>query len=125
MIRVSLTLDPYDVDLLDRLAKVEGRTRSAEVRDILNEFRPMLEATVVAFESALDQRIKLDEAMAAAAIEQLEAVMPEVEKIQNAYLGALSRLEGAAAANAAADPRPSNHGGHNSQGNTSDTEKTA
>lgn len=118
LIRVSLTLDPIDVDLLDRLGKIEGRTRSAEVRGILEEFRPMLTATVEAFEAAVSQRMKLDDAMASAAISQLEAVMPEVEKIQQVYLGALSRIEGAAAAQAALDPRPSNHGGHNSPGNT-------
>ena len=110
MIRVSLTLDPVDVDLLDRLAKVEGRTRSAEVRDILEQFRPMLQATVEAFEAALEHRLKLDDAMARAALEQLEAVMPEVEKLQHAYLGALSRIEGAAAAKAAESAPASNTG---------------
>lgn len=110
MVRVSLTLDPVDVDLLDRLGKLEGRNRSAEVRDILTQFRPMLQATVQAFEAAEAQRLKLDDAMAAAAIEQMEAVMPELERIQNAYLGALSRIEGAAAANAADSAPASNTG---------------
>ena len=104
LIRVSLTLDPIDVDLLDRLAKVEGRNRSAEVRDILEQFRPMLSATVEAFEQAIKHRVQLDDAMAQAAIEQMEAVMPEVEKMQNVFLGALSRLEGAAAAKSAEAP---------------------
>lgn len=111
MVRVSLTLDPIDVDLLDRLGKLEGRNRSAEVRDILIQFRPMLQATVEAFEAAVSQRIKLDDAMASAAISQLEAVMPEVEKIQQVYLGALSRIEGAAAAASAADSAPASNTG--------------
>lgn len=110
LIRVSLTLDPVDVDLLDRLGKLEGRTRSAEVRGILQEFRPMLQATVEAFEAAHEQRLKLDDAMARAAVNQLEAVMPEVEKLQQAYLGALSRIEGAATANAAGTAPASNTG---------------
>lgn len=110
MVRVSLTLDPIDVDLLDRLGKLEGRTRSAEVRDLLEQFRPMLTATVEAFEAAQNQRSKLDEAMAAAAAQQLESMMPEVEKIQNAYLGALSRMEGAITAQVAESAPASNTG---------------
>lgn len=110
MMRVTLTLDPIDVDLLDRLGKLEGRNRSAEVRDILTQFRPMLRATVEAFEAAEKQRLKLDDAMAKAAMAQLEAVMPEVEKIQNAYLGALSRIEGAATAHGAESAPASNTG---------------
>lgn len=110
MMRVSLTLDPIDVDLLDRLGKLEGRNRSAEVRDILTQFRPMLQATVQAFEAAEQQRLKLDDAMALAAMQQLEAVMPEIEKIQNVYLGALSRIEGAASAKAADSAPASNTG---------------
>lgn len=110
MVRVSLTLDPVDVDLLDRLGKLEGRTRSAEVRDLLEQFRPMLRATVEAFERALEQRLKLDDAMARASVEQLEAVMPEVERLQNTYLGALARIEGAAAAKAAEKAPASNTG---------------
>ena len=116
MVRVSLTLDPIDVDLLDRLGKLEGLNRSSEVRNILEQFRPMPRATVEAFEAAARQRDQLDEAMAKASVAQLEAVMPEVERIQNAFLGAMARLEGAAAAfdgPEAPDPRPSNHGGQN------------
>lgn len=103
MVRVSLTLDPVDVDLLDRLGRLEGLNRSAEMRGILQQFRPMLRATVEAFEAAMRQRESLDDAMAKASVAQLEAVMPEVERIQNAYLGAMARLEGAAAAHAAGD----------------------
>jgi len=118
LIRVTVTLDPADVDLLDRMGRLEGLNRSAELRNILTQFRPMFRATVEAFEAALRQRENLDEAMAHASIEQLEAVMPEVERMQNAYLGAMARLEGAAAAaesSEAQDPRPSNHGGQNPQ----------
>lgn len=110
MVRVSLSLDPIDVDLLDRLGKLEGRNRSAEVRDILQQFRPMLRATVEAFEAAHNQRLALDDAMARAAVNQMEAVLPEIEQVQNAFLGALARIEGAAAAKAAEDAPASNTG---------------
>lgn len=115
LMRVTVTLHPQDVDLLDRLGKLEGANRSAELRGILEQFRPMLRQTVEAMEAVARQRAAFDETVAAASVEQLQALMPEVERLQNAYLGAFARIEGAAAAAAAdeaSDPRPSNHGGH-------------
>lgn len=138
MQRVTMTLDPIDVDLLDRLGRLEGKNRSEELRSILTEVRPMLQATVTAFEAAVAQRERFDAKAAEAAVSGLLELLPEVEGLSNAYLGALSRIEGAEAAAAdvpgprqswetddsyaarldsferskAADPRPSNHGGH-------------
>lgn len=103
--RVTVSLDPIDVELLDRLAALEGRNRSEELRGILREVRPMLTATVDAFEAALRQRDEFTRAAADAAVVGLEALIPEVERLQAAYLGAVSRLEGdVAAARAAAEP---------------------
>lgn len=115
LVPVTLTLDSVDVDLLDRLAKLEGLNRSAELRGILEQFRPMLRATVEAFEAAVAQKLTFEDAVARASVEQLADAMPEVERIQNTYLGAMARLEGSAAAARARDedPRPSSHGGHN------------
>lgn len=115
LMRVTVTLHPQDVDLLDRLGKLEGANRSAELRAILEQFRPMLRQTVEAMEAVARQRAALDETIASASVQQLEALMPEVERLQNAFLGAFARIEGAAAAASAdedSDPRPSNHGGH-------------
>ena len=102
MKRVTMTLDPIDVDLLDRLAALEGRNRSEELRSILVEVRPMLAATVEAFEAALRQRDAFDQKAREAAVSGLMAVLPEVEALSRQYMGALSRLEGRAAATAAA-----------------------
>lgn len=111
--RVTVALDPIDVDLLDRLAKAEASNRSAELRSILAQLRPMLLATVEAFEAALAQRQAFDELAVAQTAAELEALVPELERIQGAYLGAMARIEGrAAAAEADADPRAGNHGGH-------------
>lgn len=107
MLRVTLTLDPVDVDLLDRLAALEGANRSQELRGVMLQLRPMLSATVVALEGAQRQREAFDRAAAEVAVTELEAVMPELEKAQRAYLGAMAKLEGRAAA---ADPRPGNTG---------------
>lgn len=118
LVRVTVTLDPVDVALLDRLAKLEGLNRSAELRLLLGQLRPMVRGAVEAFESAIAQRDKLSEAAKNATLAEFEAMMPELEKLQNSYLGAVSRLEGAAAVAAlespenGSDPRPSNHGGH-------------
>lgn len=110
--RVTVSLDPADVDLLDRLAALEGKNRSYELRAILSSARPILTATVEALEAAQRQREHFDEAVKTGLFSDLEALLPEVERLHSTYVGAMSRLEGKAAADAAADPRRSNHGGH-------------
>ena len=113
MVRVTVTLDPVDVDLLDRLGRLEGLNRSAEIRSILTQMRPMLRQTVEAFEAAASARDLLTAVASAAQVSQLQQLLPEVQRVQDAYLGFMARLEGeSAAAEAASDPRPSNHGGH-------------
>lgn len=113
--RVTLTLDPVDVELLDRLGKLEGLNRSQEMRSIMAQFRPMLRATVEAFEQALAQREKLGEAASSASVARLQQLAPEVERMQDTYLGVMARIEGLAASEGVLaddeDPRPSNHGG--------------
>lgn len=112
LVRVSLTLDPVDVDLLDRLGALEGKNRSEEIRAVLVQLRPMLRQTVEAFEAAAAARDMLTEEAAQAKVSELERLLPEVQRVQDAYLGFMARLEGeSAAAEAQADPRPSNHGG--------------
>lgn len=96
--RVTVTLERDDLELLDRLANLEGSNRSAELRQMLKAVRPMLKATVDALEAAERTKDTFYEQAAAAALGDLASVVPEIEKINYAYLGALSRLEGAAAA---------------------------
>lgn len=115
--RVTLALDPVDVDLLDRLATLEGSNRSAELRSMLRDLRPMLQQVVEALEAALRTRDEFSQAAGAVAAAELLELVPEVQRLQNVMLGSLARMEGAAAVRAqqpAPDPRPSNHGGHNS-----------
>lgn len=113
MVRVSLTLDPVDVGLLDRMSALDGRNRSAQLRDVLAQLRPMLEQTVSAFEAAAAARDRLAVQSASVQVSQLEALLPEAQRVQEAYMGLMARLEGESAAAAAElDPRPSNHGGH-------------
>lgn len=108
LVRVTVTLEARDVDLLDRLAKIEGKNRSAELRGLLEAAREQLVPIVEAFEAAVAQREAFDSLAAQAALQDLQGLLPEVEALNRAYLGAVSRIEGAFAA----DPRPSNHGGH-------------
>lgn len=113
LVPVTVTLDPIDVDLLDRLAALEGVKRSAELRSILAQLRPMLRQTVEAFEAAANARDMLTAEASAVQVSQLEALLPEVQRVQEAYLGFMARLEGEMAVlDSADDPRPSNHGGH-------------
>lgn len=94
VVRVTLTLDPVDVDLLDRLAKLEGMNRSQELRGMLQQMRPMLKQTVESFEAAIAQKDAFDQKAAEMAISGLEDLLPEVEALQRQYLGAMSRIEG-------------------------------
>jgi len=96
--RVTVTLDPIDVDLLDRLAKLEGANRSAELRTLLRALRPQLKQTVEAFEHADKMRGQLDRAAAEATLTELAAIQPEVDDISRRFLGAMAKLEGAGAA---------------------------
>ena len=102
MKRVTMTLDPVDVDLLDRLGVLEGRNRSEELRSILEQCRPMLAATVSAFEAARDQRDAFDLAAQELAVQGLLVALPEIEKLSQQYMGAMARIEGAGTAAAAA-----------------------
>lgn len=107
--RVTVTLDPTDVDLLDRVAKLSGSNRSIELRSILAQLRPTLRATVEAMEGVVRSREALEVAAATATGPELEALMREAEKLQDQFLGAMARVEGAAAV-AGLDPRSSNTG---------------
>lgn len=111
MKRVTLTLDPVDVDLLDRLAALVDSNRSEQVRDMLAQLRPMLQATVNAYESALRQRDELLKAATIATANDLAAIAPDVERMQAQFLGMMAKLEGAATAN---DAPASNTGATNS-----------
>lgn len=112
VIRVTLSLDPIDVDLVDRLATLTGSNRSEQIRQFLGEARPVLRQTVEILESALRQRDQLSAVFSEAQIAGFSALLPEIERVQDAVVGSMSRIEGALAAHEAADPRLSNHGGH-------------
>lgn len=137
--RVTLTLDSADVDLLDRLATHQGLNRSEQMRQLLGQSRAMIRQTVEVLEAAERQRDDLLETVSSAEIAGLQELLPEMQNVQGAILGAMARLEGSMAAHEAAeghsedvedvlskalgngkrrpatpkpDPRPSNHGGH-------------
>jgi hypothetical protein len=106
--RVTVALDPQDVELLDRLSALEGSNRSAVLRSLLSQVRPMLTQTVEAFERAKGLRGQLDEAAAKALVSDLQDLQQFAEKSADQFAGAMARLEGLDAS----DPRRSNHGGH-------------
>lgn len=108
--RITVTLEKVDVDLLDRLAALDGSNRSAQLRGMLQAARPALEATVGALEAANRTKEAFLSQTAEYVLGDLPGVLPEVEKINQTILGAMSRLEGAATAN----PRGGNHGGQKS-----------
>lgn len=102
LVRVTVTLDPIDVELLDRLAFHEGKNRSQELRGMLVQARPMLKQLVATFDEASRHREALDQAMLNATVSELETIMPEVEEIGRRFMGAMAKLEGHAAASAPA-----------------------
>lgn len=97
MARVTVTLEPDQVRLLDRMAKVQQSSRSAELRSIIEAARPTLESVVQAFEGFVTQQGRMDEAIRTASERELAALLPELERIQSTFLGVMARLEGAAA----------------------------
>lgn len=109
--RVTLSLDSEDVELLDRLAVLRALNRSEQFREILARARPMLRQTVEVLEGALEQRDAWLNTFTEVDVLGMEDLMEEVDRVQNAVLGSMSRIEGAAAAREASDPRASNHGG--------------
>jgi ABC-type transporter Mla subunit MlaD len=92
--RVTVSLEPKHVDILDRLSRLDDSNRSEQLRQILNSLFPVLEATVTAFEAAEAQKNAFEAQYADLAVSDLQALIPELEKMQKAYLGAMSRLEG-------------------------------
>lgn len=102
LVRVTVTLEPEDVELLDALARFEGQNRSAELRGLLSQARPIMRQLVDTFTTAEGQRQMLDQAMVNATISELQSIEPEVEEISRRFLGAMAKLEGSAAANAPA-----------------------
>lgn len=111
VIRVTLSLDPVDLDLVDRLATLQDLNRSEQFRQILASARPMFRQTVETLEAASRQRDDLLRIFGEAEVLGLSELAPELDRVQGAVLGAMSRLEGALAVEASKDPRASNHGG--------------
>lgn len=94
LVRVTVTLEPRDVELLDKLAKFEGTNRSAELRGMLAQVRPLVGEVVRVYEEAERHRELLDQALVNASISELEVIKPEMEEISNRFLGALAKFEG-------------------------------
>lgn len=111
IVRVTVTLDPIDVDLIDRLARLEGLNRSQELRGVLQQLRPTLQTLVDAFEAALAQRDLFDQKAAELALSGLEDLLPEVEALNRQFMGAMARIEGKGTARAAADEAPGSNTG--------------
>lgn len=58
--RVQVTLEPYDHEVIERLAALQGRTRGAVISDLLHEVVPALARTVALLEAAAEapQQVK-------------------------------------------------------------------
>lgn len=101
-VRITVTMTAEQVDLLDKLAAMEGTSRSEELRGLVQQGVPMMREIVRVFESVSSRRRDLDAAIATATRSEIQAVMPELEAISDRFLGLLARLEGASAASAPA-----------------------
>lgn len=98
LVRVTVTLRPSFVDLLDELARFEGTNRSAELRGLLDQVEPVIGQIVGTLREVERQREALDQAMVNATVSELEAITPELEQISRRFMGAMAKLEGHAAA---------------------------
>ena len=92
-VRVTLSLDPADVEMLDKLAELEGTSRSAEVRNFLAALRPSMRGVIQAMEAARLSRSALTVAAAQQGANDLERLMPKLAELQGAVLGALAQIE--------------------------------
>jgi hypothetical protein len=110
MMRVTLTLPPEDVHLLDRLAHFEGSNRSAEIRGLLLQVRPMLQQLVQTFTVAEQQRENLDQALLNATVSDMQAILPEAEDLNRRFIGMVAKFEGAATARRDGEAPASNTG---------------
>lgn len=52
--RVQVTLEPSTHEVIERLAKLQGRTRGAIIADMLNSVAPSLTRTVALLEAAME-----------------------------------------------------------------------
>lgn len=109
IVRFTASVEPEDLDLLDRLARLGDSNRSEQLRMLLESLRPTLSATVRALEAAQQAKESFLEQAGEIALEELTEALPEIEKVRTSLLGAMARLEGLATAN----PRGGNHGGQN------------
>lgn len=103
-----MTVHAEDVALLDRIAELDGSSRSALMRQMLVAARPNLRQVVAVYDALEQSRADLHETAAQAALSDLQAVAADVEALHQRTLGVVTRLE-----QAAVDPRRSNHGGQN------------
>lgn len=97
MTRITVTLQPEHVELLDRMARVKQSSRSAELRGLIEAAQPIMLSVVSAFEAAIGQQQLMDEAIRTASEQEVSALLPELQRLEQTFLGVMSRLEGAAA----------------------------
>lgn len=95
IVRFTASVEPEDLDLLDRLARLDGTNRSEQLRVILSSLRPTLSATVKVLEKAERTKQNFLNQVSENALGDLNDVLPEVERISNTIIGAMARLEGA------------------------------
>lgn len=102
MARLTVSITEEQRDLLDRLAKLEGSSRSDVVRGILDAAVPQMRSLVQTFERLSEQRDQLGEALAQQLAGDAAVVEGDLARLQLMFSGVLAKLEGSAAAQAPA-----------------------
>jgi uncharacterized protein (DUF1778 family) len=100
--RLTVSITEEQRDLLDRLAALEGSSRSDVVRGILDAAVPQMRGLVGTFEKLAEQREQLGEALAEQLATDAGIVEGDLQRLQLMFSGVLAKLEGAAAAKAPA-----------------------
>lgn len=107
LVPISVTLDPADIALLDRLAALDETSRSAALRTLLAGSRAALIEMVGILEDAVQARESLDETLAESVLTDF---LPELQKLSNMMLATSAAIEGQNEAAEAGYKRGSNHG---------------
>lgn len=103
--RVMVSLDASQVQLLQRLAALQGRSVSATLREMVESYEPALERVVDLLEQLAQVEDENRAAVAAASRRLEEDLLPEVEGLASRWSEAIRALEAVAA-----DPRPVTRG---------------
>ena len=103
--RISLTLEPYQFEILERFARLQNRPTSFALRTLLADAWPVLDATMRALEEAAGG---IDAAKAAVWLESMQSAVSAAEPTLSSLMDSLAGVQACVRADAAPVEVPAN-----------------